>query len=262
MTELSELRRRNEHLDAALEAASRGARIHREYDSDEDARLKSPQQLVTEADVDIEQQVKESIADRFPTHAFVGEEEGSEGDSEHVWHVDPIDGTMDFVFDLPHSSVSIGLVVDGRREVGVVVHPETDTTYAAVRGEGAFRDGDPISVTSETDLDRSLFGVGFSRHDADSEAVRAAFEFLIGETLGIRRYGSSALTLSYVADGTLSGFVHRNLGSWDVAAGTLLVEEAGGVVRNFDGDSGDDVVLEGDVVATNEALAAQMSFVG
>lgn len=260
MSGIDEVRRRNEQLDVALDAVRRAATTHREYEYS-GADLKSPQQLVTEADVAIEQQVKERISDRFPDHAFVGEEEGPVGDANHVWHVDPIDGTTDFVFDLPHSSVSIALVVDGTREVGVIAHPRSGTVYAAARGEGAFRDGEPISVADETEPKRSLFGVGFSRRDVDNERMQAAFEYFIGNTLGIRRYGSSALSQCYVADGTLHGFVHCNLGTWDVAAGSLVVEEAGGVVRDFDGESGDDVALSGDIVTTNPALYEQLPFV-
>lgn len=260
MSGIDEIRRRNEPLDVALQAARQATTTHRDF-TYSGAELKSPQQLVTEADVAIERQIKEQISQRFPDHAFVGEEEGVEGEAEYVWHVDPIDGTTDFVFDLPHSSVSIALVVEGTREVGVVSHPRSGTVYAAVRDEGAFRDGHPIGVSDVTNPDRSLFGVGFSRHDVDDDRMQTALEYFIGNTLGVRRYGSSALSQCYVADGTLNGFVHCNLGTWDVAAGSLVVEEAGGVVRNFDSDEGDDVALAGDVVVTNEGLYEQLPFV-
>lgn len=259
MTGIDEVRRRSEPLDVALEAAQEAMTTHRQHEYSE-ADLKSPQQLVTEADIAIEQRIKDRISDQFPDHAFVGEEEGAEGDAEAVWHIDPIDGTTDFVFNLPHSSVSIALVVNGTREVGVVAHPESETVYAAVEGEGAFRNGQPITISSETDPNRSLFGIGFSRHDLDDERMQGALEYFIGETLGIRRYGSSALNQCYVADGTLNGFVHCNLGTWDVAAGSLIVEEAGGVVRNFSGEDGDAVALAGDVIATNEGLYEQLPF--
>ncbi|MFC7141511.1 inositol monophosphatase family protein [Halosimplex aquaticum] len=257
---MEQLVRENKPLRVGLEAVDNAATIHQEREWD-GAELKSPQQLVTEIDFRIEQRIKERLSAEFPTHAFVGEEEGSEGASESVWYIDPIDGTTDFVYDLPHSSISLAYVVDGVRTVGIVHHPESDTTYAAVAGEGAYRNGDQISVSDETDLSRSLFGIGFSQNDVNSQTLRTAFEFLIDETLGVRRYGSAALQLCYAADGTFDGFLHRNLGSWDVAAGTLIVEEAGGVVTDFAGNSTEEQLFEGDVVATNEQLRDRMEFV-
>lgn len=261
MTELDELRKRIDFLDIAFEAAELAAEVHHTYDYD-DVRLKARQQLVTEADVAAERAIKEHIADHFPNHAFVGEEEGAEGNSSHVWHIDPIDGTTDFVYGLPHSSTSIALVVDGTREIGVVGHPNSGTTYAAVRDEGAFQNNDRITVSTESNPNRSLFAIGFSHRDAGNKQILETLEYLIQETLGVRRYGSSALNLCYVADGTLDGFIHRNLGTWDVAAGSLIAEEAGGVVQNFKGEAGDDAVLDGDIIATNESLCEQLPFVG
>lgn len=257
---MEELIAEHDALGAALGGAEQAAKVHREYEWNE-AQMKSPQQLVTEADVRAEQRIKAHISETFPDHAFVGEEEGVDGSSSYVWHIDPIDGTTDFVYGLPHSSISIALVVDGKREVGVVHHPHSDTTYAAVRGAGAYRDDELISPSETDALDESLFGAGFSRHDVDDDQMREVFECLIGETLGIRRYGSSALNLCYAADGTFDGFVHRNLGTWDVAAGTLIVEEANGVVTNFDGEGGEEVILEGDVVATNKVLHDHLPFI-
>lgn len=257
---MEHLVRENTPLRVGLEAVERAAEIHQEHEWD-DAELKSPQQLVTEIDVRIEQRLKDRLSAAFPAHAFVGEEEGSHGDSESVWYIDPIDGTTDFVYGLPHSSISLAYVVDGVRKVGIVHHPNSDTTYTAVAGEGAYRDGERISVSPETELDRSLFGIGFSRKDVNDPTLRTAFEFLIDETLGVRRYGSAALQLCYAADGTFDGFLHRNLGSWDVAAGTLIVEEAGGVVTDFAGNSTAEEPFNGDVIATNEQLWERMEFV-
>lgn len=257
---MEQLVREHTPLRVGLEAVDNAAAIHRDHEWD-GAELKSPQQLVTEVDVRIEQRIKDRLSAAFPGHAFVGEEEGAQGDSESVWYIDPIDGTTDFVYGLPHSSISLAYVVDGVRKVGIVHHPRSDTTYAAVAGSGAYRDGERISVSPETELDRSLFGIGFSRKDVDDPTMRAAFEFLIAETLGVRRYGSAALQLCYAADGTFDGFLHRNLGSWDVAAGTLVVEEAGGVVTDFAGNSTEAELFSGDVVATNEQLWDRMEFV-
>lgn len=256
---MESLRQISDPLRVGLEAVNEAAVLHQELEWDS-ADLKSPQQLVTRVDFEVEQRIKEHVSEQFSTHAFVGEEEGAVGNSDAVWYIDPIDGTTDFVYGLPHSSISLALVVDGTRKVGIVHHLQSDTTYAAVRGEGAYRDGEPIAVSTETALDRSLFGIGFSRKDTGDRTLRAAFEYLLDETLGVRRYGSAALQLCYTADGTFEGFLHRNLSSWDVAAGTLIVEEAGGTVTDFDGNATEQTVLDGDIVATNGKLRDRIGF--
>ncbi|QLH80472.1 inositol monophosphatase family protein [Halosimplex pelagicum] len=256
---MESLRLSSEQLRVGLEAVNEAAVLHQEVEWDT-ADLKSPQQLVTKVDFEVEQRIKDHLSEHFAGHAFVGEEEGADGESDAVWYIDPIDGTTDFVYGLPHSSISLALVVDGTRKIGIVHHIQSDTTYAAVRGEGAYRDGEPISVSDEPDLDRSLFGIGFSRKDTGDPTLRSAFEYLLDRTLGVRRYGSAALQLCYTADGTFEGFIHRNLSAWDVAAGTLIVEEAGGEVTDFDGDATEETLLDGDIVATNGNLHPRVEF--
>ena len=216
--------------------------------------------LVTEADVAVEQDIRARVARHFPGHVFLGEEQSqsaSAGESPFRWIVDPIDGTTNFVHGLPLFCVSIALEIEGRVDVGVVYAPIADELFTTERGEGARLNGHRIHVTGEAALIDALLVTGFppQARDAQDEQLVIFGEFL-SRARAVRRLGSAALDLAYVAAGRFDGFWERSLHGWDVAAGALLVEEAGGRVTGFSGGSFDP--FGGELLASNGALHPQL----
>lgn len=202
-----------------------------------DVRTKGQNDFVTEIDMAAERDIVETIHKHYPDHAVLGEETGSRGDSEFVWIIDPLDGTTNFMHGFPQFSVSIGVQRRGRMEHGVIYDPLRQELFTASRGEGAQLDGRRIRVSGHTTLERALIGTGFPYRanlhwlDAYMDMLKAVTQ----RTAGIRRAGSAALDLAYVAAGRLDGFWELGLAPWDTAAGTLLITEAGGLVGAIDG---------------------------
>jgi len=193
--------------------------------------------LVTAADRTSEAFIKSELARRFPGHGWLGEETGSaSGDSEFRWVVDPLDGTTNFAHAYPFFCVSIALEARGERALGVVYDPLRDECFAARKGAGATLNGVPIAVSREATLARALAATGFAYdvHEKPEETLRFFGPFL-ARVQGIRRDGSAALNLAYLACGRFDLFWEVKLHAWDVAAGALLVEEAGGRVSDFAG---------------------------
>ena len=199
--------------------------------------------LVTEVDVAIERLFRALIGERFPDHGILGEEMQKEetplpaGERpSHCWVFDPIDGTTNYAHGLPIFCVSIALEVHGRTEVGVVYDPTRRELFTAVRGEGARLNGALLKVSDASHLIDAMLVTGFP-YDIHSrlDEIIGLFRAFVGRARAVRRLGSAALDLSYVAAGRLDGFWERGLHPWDVAAGTLLVEEAGGRVSDFEG---------------------------
>ena len=212
--------------------------------------------LVTEADVAVEQDIRARVARHFPNHLFLGEEEAQSADapeSPFRWIVDPIDGTTNFVHGLPLFCVSIALEIEGRVAVGVVYAPVADELFTAEQGEGARLNGRRVHVTREASLIDALLVTGFppQARDAHDEQLAVFGEFL-SRARAVRRLGSAALDLAYVAAGRFDGFWERSLHGWDVAAGALLVEEAGGRVTGFSGGSFDP--FGGELLASNGSI--------
>lgn len=238
-------------LALAVELARSAGRLQRErYETPLDVRTKSaPIDLVTEVDRACEALILEGLRRERPKDAILAEEGGGFGDrdAEWCWIVDPLDGTTNFAHGYPAFCVSIGVERRGERRVGVVYEPLRDELFTAVRGEGSFRNGNPVHVSDEASLGRSLLATGFAydlrRSRRDNLDHFAAF---LKQARGLRRGGSAALDLSYVACGRLDGFWELKLHAWDVAAGFLLVEEAGGRVTDLRGGppprSGEEVV--------------------
>lgn len=196
--------------------------------------------LATEVDQAAEAAIFAAIQRSFPDHAFLGEESVAPGsvasaaaiaaveDQDWLWVVDPLDGTTNFIHDLAHSVVSIGVAHRGVVVVAVIYDPYRDELFSAVRGRGAHCNGERMRISSTPSLSTALFAVGFhSRADVAAAMVRASTA-LLGACRGIRCLGSAALHLAYVARGAFTGFFELDLNSWDLAAGSLLVEEAGG----------------------------------
>ena len=216
--------------------------------------------LVTEADLAVEQDIRARVARYFPTHVFLGEEAAQSAptsDSPFRWIVDPIDGTTNFAHGLPLFCVSIALEVEGRVDVGVIYIPVGDELFIAERGEGARLNGKRIQVTQESSVIDSLLVTGFPPQASDKQGVQlAVFGELLSRARAVRRLGSAALDLAYVAAGRFDGFWERSLHAWDVAAGSLIVEEAGGRVTDFTGGAFDP--FGGQLLASNGVIHAQL----
>ncbi|HEY8538180.1 MAG TPA: inositol monophosphatase family protein [Steroidobacteraceae bacterium] len=202
-----------------------------------DVRAKGQNDFVTEIDMAAERDIIQTIRRHYPDHAVLGEETGSSGDSEFVWIIDPLDGTTNFLHGFPQFAVSIAVQRRGRIEHGVVYDPLRQELFTASRGEGAQLDGRRIRVSGHTSLERALIGTGFpyrtNLHWLDS--YLAMLKAVMQRTAGIRRPGSAALDLAYVAAGRLDGFWELGLSAWDTAAGSLLITEAGGLVGTLTG---------------------------
>mgnify|MGYP001550155180 CR=1 FL=1 len=192
---------------------------------------------VSEADLAAERAIISCIHKHYPDHAIQAEESGVTGDSETVWIIDPLDGTTNYLHGFPVFAVSIGVQIKGRMEHGVVYDPLRQELFTASRGKGAYLDDHRIRVSGQTQLERSLIGTGFPFRQAEAE-VEPYMQMLtriLRSTSGIRRPGAAALDLAYVAAGRLDAFWETGLKPWDLAAGTLLIREAGGIVSGLDG---------------------------
>jgi myo-inositol-1(or 4)-monophosphatase len=194
--------------------------------------------LVSDADLESERAIAEYLKSKYPTHELLGEEDlAGDLDAEHLWIIDPLDGTNNFAHQLPHFAVSIAYCHRGQAVVGAVLNPARDEMFTAVRGGGAFLNGKQVSVCDSGTLGNTLIGCGFYYDRGDMmRKTLAAIEELFGHDIhGIRRFGGAALDLCQVGCGQFGGYFEYQLSPWDFAAGALFVEEAGGRVSNGKG---------------------------
>lgn len=230
-------------LNIALRAARRaGSLIERSLERVDLMAIeqKGRNDFVTEVDKAAEQEIIHHLRKAYPDHTIRGEEGGlREGDNADIeWVIDPLDGTTNFIHGFPHFSISIACKVKGVLEHAVVYDPIKREEFTASRGRGAALNGRRIRVTNRRGLEGALIGTGipFSGYALDNMAAYlAAMQEIAGQTAGIRRAGSAALDLAYVAAGRFDAFWEMNLNEWDIAAGLLLVKEAGGLVSDFKG---------------------------
>lgn len=192
---------------------------------------------VSDADRDAEREIIQTIHKHYPDHAILAEESGRSGTSDTVWIIDPLDGTTNYLHRFPVFCVSIGVQVNGRMEHAVVYDPMRQELFTASRGTGAQVDGRRIRVSGQTQLERALIGTGFPFRQAPEELppYLKMLEKVVQNTSGVRRPGAAALDLCYVAAGRLDGFWETGLATWDLAAGSLIIREAGGIVSGLDG---------------------------
>lgn len=217
---------------------------------------RSPIDLVTEVDRMCEAEVARQIKESFPSHQLLAEEGTVGGDDpDFRWIVDPLDGTTNYTHHYPFFCVSIALEHQGRLVVGVVYDPLRKEMFEAVAGGGAFLNGQPISVSSTLRLGQSLVCTGFPGDQAGNQQVLTAWEQVSLRCHGMRRDGSAALDLCYVACGRLDGFWER-LNAWDMAAGYVLITEAGGRITNFQDDAFD--LYKREIVATNAHIGPEL----
>ncbi len=213
--------------------------------------------LVTEYDGRAEALVLARLQKDFPDHAVVGEEGSRCGpaDSRCVWYVDPLDGTMNFSHGVPMFAVSLGLVVDGEPLVGVVHAPALNWTFAGMVGGAATRNETPLQVSRTAALPEGLFATGFPYVEGQPNANLPEFTTFLHNTHGVRRLGSAALDLAFVAAGWFDGYWERHIQAWDLAGGAALVRAAGGQVSDIDGGTFD--ARTGRILATNGLIHEQ-----
>ncbi len=210
-------------------------------------QTKSQNDFVSEIDHRAEQEIINVIRTAYPNHGILAEESGSTPGDEYLWIIDPLDGTTNFINGFPHFAVSIALQHKGKLVQAVIFDPIRNELFTATRGSGAQFNNRRIRVTSRKDLDGALLGTGFpfkQQHNLD--VYLQTFKALFPNTAGIRRAGSAALDLAYVAAGRLDGFWELGLNKWDMAAGILLIQEAGGLISDFTGN--DDYFESGNIV--------------
>jgi len=212
--------------------------------------VKAQNDFVTQVDRKAEEVIIEAIHKAYPDHGIIAEESGTHNeDSDYTWIIDPLDGTTNFLHGFPQYAVSIGLQLKGRMEVAVVFDPIKNELFTAARGDGAQLNGKRLRVTDHKGIKGALLGTGFPfKQPQHLDTYLATFKAVHPQAAGIRRAGSAALDLAYVAAGRLDGFWEIGLNSWDMAAGVLLVREAGGIVTDFSG--------EGNYLETGNVVAA------
>ena len=250
-------------MNVAVKAArAAGSIINRAALDIESVRVsqKLANDFVTEVDHASEEAIIETLLGAYPGHGIRAEESGSTHgakDSEFIWIIDPLDGTTNFIHGLPIYCVSIALSVRGKIEQAVVYDPTRNDLFTATKGRGAFLNDRRLRVSKRTELTGCLISTGFPfRPGSDFEGYLAMLSEVMQRTAGIRRPGAAALDLAYVAAGYTDGFFERGLQPWDVAAGSLLVTEAGGLVGNFTGEA--DYLHQRECLAANPKIYGQM----
>jgi myo-inositol-1(or 4)-monophosphatase len=209
--------------------------------------------LVTNADKTSQDIIVKSIEEKFPDHAIIAEEGYDKaGKDGFAWYIDPIDGTTNFVHGVPMFCISIALYNEALPIIGLCHNPSNEETFYAERGKGAFLNGKQIYVSRTANLLDSLVATGFPYKSENMDKVIKCFSNVVGNVQGIRRFGSAALDLSYVACGRFDVFWEMGLKPWDMAAGVLILEEAGGKVTGMNGAAFD--LHKGDIVASNKII--------
>lgn len=243
-------------LNIAIRAArAAGDSIVREIDrvGDLSVDIKGKNDFVTEVDKNAEYIIIETIKNAYPNHAFLGEESGRSGNSDYLWIIDPLDGTTNFLHGIPHFAISIALQYKERLEQAVVYDPIKQELFTATKGKGAQLNNKKIRVSSQKSLEASLLATGFPFGDNPSvDEFIKSFRTLYPKISGIRRAGVASLDLAYVACGRLDGFWEFGLKPWDIAAGALLIQEAGGINSEISG--GLDFLESGNIVSANPKI--------
>ncbi|MFQ5995791.1 MAG: inositol monophosphatase family protein [Acidiferrobacterales bacterium] len=247
-------------LNTAVKAARRAGNIIMRH-SDQLDRLaieaKGRNDFVSQVDRLAEAEIIRVVHGAYPDHAILAEESGRQQGNEYLWVIDPLDGTTNYLHGYPQFAVSIALEHRGQPQQAVVLDPVRNELYTASRGSGAQRNERRIRVSQTRSLKFSLLGTGFPfRIEEHMETWINTFRALLKSSSGVRRAGSAALDLAHVACGRLDGFWEFGLGHWDLSAGSLLIEEAGGLISDMSG--GQDFLQTGNVVAGNAEIHGQM----
>ena len=250
-------------LSTAVKAARRAGSIINRGARDLDRltiTTKGPKDFVSEVDRAAETAIVETLLATYPDHAILAEEgtaKDANAGAEYLWIIDPLDGTTNFLHGFPQYCVSIAVRHKGQVTQGVVYDPVRNDLFTATRGRGAFLNDHRMRVSRRQHLKDCLIGTGFPYRDgADLEAYVAMMRAMMSATTGIRRPGAAALDLAYVAAGYYDGFWEIGLNPWDVAAGSLLITEAGGLVGDLEGEN--QYLFGGEVIAANPRIFAQI----
>ena len=238
-----------------------GRRLKRDFGEVENLQvsLKGPANFVTAADRKAEEILREELAKARPGYGFIGEESGRhEGsDTTHRWIVDPLDGTTNFLHGIPQFAISVALEREGALVAGLIYNPATDEMFLAERGKGAFLNDTRLRVAGRRRLADSIVSCGLPHLGrGDLELNRREMRAVQEKVAGLRRFGSAALDLAWIAAGRFDGYWERGLSSWDTAAGILLVREAGGYVTDLEGK--DAMLATGDIIAGNEMIHREL----
>ena len=245
-------------LNIAIKAARRAGDVITRYVGRVDTltiRTKEHNDFVSEVDKQAEDEIVQIIRAAYPDHAIIGEEGGARSgrDDEYTWIIDPLDGTTNFLHGFPVFSVSIAIKHRGRLEQGVIYDPLRNELFTASRGGGAQLDSRRLRASNLRTLEGALIGTGFPfRENQNLDLYLKMFAAVAKKTAGIRRAGSAALDLAYVAAGRMDGFWEMGLKEWDMAAGLLMIQEAGGIVGHFDGRP--EIPTDGSVLAGGQKI--------
>jgi myo-inositol-1(or 4)-monophosphatase len=248
-----------EHI-AVTAARAAGNFIMRHLDRADSLKVarKGRNDFVSEVDRGAEAEIVHTIRKAYPDHAILAEEGGADGTHDFLWIIDPLDGTTNFLHGFPHFAVSIGVQHKGKLQHGVIYAPCTQDLYIATRGNGAVLNSRKIRVSKTVNLDDSLVGTGVPiRAGTSLDDYLPQLRVVVEKTAGVRRAGAAALDLAYVACGRLDAFWEIKLHPWDMAAGILLVEEAGGVVSELYGNG--EAMQTGNVLAANPKMHEQLA---
>ena len=247
-------------LNTAIKAARRAGSIINRAAQNIDiltVTQKAANDYVTEVDREAELTIIRIIHETYPNHSILAEESGASGNSEYVWIIDPLDGTTNFVHGFQHYAVSVALSHKGVLSQAVIYDPIRNELFTATRGRGAYLNDHRMRVSKRSSLQGCLLGTGFPFKEFDSmDTYLAMFRDLAQKTSGIRRAGAATLDLAYIAAGRLDGFWEYGLSPWDMAAGSLLITEAGGLVGDFLGNGTH--MESGNLVAGNPKLFSQL----
>ena len=228
-------------LEGAVDAARAAGAVIEEGARDRgnlNIERKTANDFVSEIDKRAERVIIDTLSERFPGHGFKAEESGESGSSRYTWLIDPLDGTTNFLHGIPYYCVSIALRIDDAVVAGVVFDPTSGRQFTAMRGHGAFLDGNPIRVSGRAGLTEAVVGTGLPFKDWHYlDDYLHSLREIMQRVAGVRRPGAAALDIAYVAAGWVDGHWEKGLNAWDVGAGSLLVEEAGGLVSTFSGST-------------------------
>lgn len=251
----------SKYLDIATESALRAGTILKEHFGKVCPSMineKAKNDFVTDLDRRSEDTIKDYIKSHFHNHGILAEESSAEkSSSPFLWIIDPLDGTSNYIHGLPSFAVSIALEIEGNLAVGLVYEPLRENIYSAIEGQGAYKNGNRLNISAPKPLSTSLIATGFPFRIKDViDTYLRAFKELFLQASGIRRGGSACLDLAYTAEGIFGGFFECALSPWDMAAGALLVQEAGGIVTDFKG--GNQYLKTNCIIAANKGVHQEM----
>ncbi|MBN2857910.1 MAG: inositol monophosphatase [Candidatus Delongbacteria bacterium] len=220
--------------------------------------IKSPSDYITETDVKCQDMIKNIILQEFPDHNFLAEEDGGSFEPKNdLWIIDPLDGTTNFIHGLKHSAVSIGFYTEGDIQAGVIYDPYSDELFHAFKGGGSFLNGSKLNISSCKEIKQCLMATGMPfRKPSKREKYFICLSEILASSSGIRRMGSAALDLAYVAAGRFDGFFEGWLSPWDMAAGVVIAKEAGAAISDFRGDG--DFLNNGCIICAQPAIFGDM----